>query len=81
MSASLTRSARIRSAVEGISVLQILVLIGMTLLVLFGEVLGPKEPQSDPKGQNLRHWHRLPRIPMGFAGGSIRPPGRVRLSA
>ena len=40
MSASLTRSARIRSAVEGISVLQILVLIGMTLLVLFGVLLG-----------------------------------------
>ena len=40
MSASLTRSARIRSAVEGISVLQILVLIGMTLLVMFGVLLG-----------------------------------------
>ena len=40
MSATRTRSARIRSAVEGISVLQILVLIGMTLLVLFGVLLG-----------------------------------------
>lgn len=40
MSASLTRSARIRSAVEGISVLQVLVLLGTTLLVLFGVLLG-----------------------------------------
>ena len=40
MSASLTRSARIRSAVEGISALQVLVLIGTTLLVLFGVLLG-----------------------------------------
>ena len=40
MSASLTRSARIRSAVEGISALQVLVLIGTTLLVLFGVLIG-----------------------------------------
>ena len=40
MSASLTRGARIRSAVEGISALQVLVLIGTTLLVLFGVLLG-----------------------------------------
>lgn len=35
-SESLTRSARIRTAVEGVSVLQLLVLIGTTLLVLLG---------------------------------------------
>ena len=39
-SESLTRSARIRTAVEGVSVLQLLVLIGTTLLVLLGALLG-----------------------------------------
>jgi len=39
-SESLTRSARIRTAVEGFSVLQLLVLIGTTLLVLLGALLG-----------------------------------------
>ena len=51
-SESLTRSARIRTAVEGVSVLQLLVLIGTTLLVLLGALLGgracvePREPAT-----------------------------------
>ena len=40
MYASLTRSARSRAAVEGFSALQVLVLIGTTLLVLFGVLIG-----------------------------------------